>query len=203
MKRTLLLSASTLIFLLAVLPVYAQTSEEPPPKWSLGFGYTGLAQIHEDTTIAYPLGFYAEAAMMMGAVESGRVRLGKSGHLLISATYHAKEEYGITTSFTGLLGGIRFTSEKPDLLTTHLSLQVGMERSSVSGTLSIPGITTIDLDETLTGAAFQIEGGFMVPINPDAFAKLSGAFRASGYGDGSELQSTTALIWSVGVGMTL
>ena len=189
MKRILYVSALILPFiLLAILPVHAQIHNERTPRLAVGIGYTGLSTLHGDTTVTYPLGFYADLSRRVG-----------STLIVTSVTHHTKNKDGITTNFTGFLVGAAAVMSFGDaLISIYASPQIGLERTGVSGTISLPGSDDIRLDEASTGLAYQIEGGFLVPVRPAAHLKLSGTLRGASYDPDSGPYNTAAFFWSVG-----
>ena len=175
---------------MAILPVHAQIHNERTPRLAVGIGYTGLNAIHDDTTTTYPLGFYADVSK----------RVAGSTLLVVSATYHTKSKDGITTNFTGFLVGAAAVMSFGDaLISIYASPQIGLERTGVSGTISLPGSDDIRLDEASTGLAYQIEGGFLIPVRPAAHLKLSGTLRGASYDPDSGPYNTAAFFWSLGL----
>ena len=185
MKRTLLW---TITFLFAS-PVNAQIHNGNTPRWSIGTGYSGLATLHDDTTVTYPLGIYANLSK----------RVAGSTLLVASTTYHTKSEDGITTNFTGFLAGAAAIMSFGDApVSVYASPQIGLERTGVNGTISVPGANDIELDEATTGLAYQIEGGLLIPVALSGHVKLSATFRGASYSPDAGPYNTTALIWSAG-----
>ena len=84
------------------------------------------------------------------------------------------------------------------LMSIYASPQIGMERTGVNGTISVPGANDIKLDEATTGLAYQIEAGFLIPASSAGYLKLSGTLRGASYNPDSGPYNTTAFIWSVG-----
>ena len=83
-------------------------------------------------------------------------------------------------------------------MSIYASPQIGLERTGISGTISLPGSDDILLDEAYNGLAYQIEAGFLVPVAPQGQVKLSGTLRGASYDPDSGPYNTTAFFWSLG-----